>query len=112
MFNNLSDQLERIKQLPMYGVVLWYGEGVGCDDIGESQSQRQIQIYAHPVGVLGEARQLWVCSSLESFLKMDVAAKPKIVSNPPTLKETEEDGIYLYGTESAIKSLVMRRSSK
>ncbi len=104
----LVEQLEAIKHLPMYAVSLYYGCDIGCDDIDIKAENREIKIVGTPIGVLGEARQMWKAKTLAAFLNMDISAKPKVVSNPPEYKEIEKPGIYLWGTVSAIERLTKK----
>lgn len=104
---NLQDKLEEIKQLGNYAVTVYYGCGIGCDDVSDSPKDRQIKVVAFPVGVLGEAKILWTFEKVSEFLETDLSAHPTVVSNPPSYDDTKAPGVYLWGTEFAVKKLTV-----
>lgn len=101
----LQNVLEKFKQQGNYAVSLFYGEGMGCDDLGVPQEERKIQIVMHPVGYLGGVRKL-VVTNLKELEDFDFGQKPKVISNPPETHEYSENGVYIWGTEEAIKKFV------
>lgn len=78
----LLDRLEELKQMGSYQVVVYYGEGVGCDDSNVPKMDRKIVVIAHPIGVLGEVILMFK-GTVSSFLEFDLKSKPKAISNPP-----------------------------
>lgn len=99
----LEDQLEAIKRQGNYAVTLHYGSvEIGLDDCDQTKMERPIRVSAVPGGYCGGLRELWVAGSLSAFLKMDVAARPRVVSNPPRSKDIEKPGIYLWGTDEMV----------
>jgi hypothetical protein len=101
----LQDVLEKFKQQGNYAVSLYYGENVGCDDLGVQQNERNIKIAMSPVGYLGEIKKL-VVTNLEELENFDFDKKPKVISNPPKYDEYSSNGIYVWGTESALKEYI------
>ena len=99
------EKLESLKQCGVYAIDMYYGEDVGCDDLGVPMLERGIKITFRPVGVIGEARMLWI-GNVAGFLECDFSdATPIEVSNPPPREIMHEDGFYVWGTESSLKTL-------
>lgn len=108
MTDRLIYKLEQIKITGAYAIQIFYGHDVGCDDLDMPVMDRPIKITWRPVGVLGEARMLWI-GPLRDLLDFDFSdARPQVVSNPPTEEEIssqDQAGFYLWGTDAAIKRL-------
>ena len=100
--NKLEDILERIKQSRAYAIALFYGEDIGCDDLGIPQEERRIVISWFPAGYLGAVKMLWR-GHLAEIDELDVMKKPIQISNPPK-DYPKEKGLYVYGTEEGLKS--------
>ncbi len=101
-------KLEEIKQTVCYAVSVFYGEGVGCDDMDVPIEDRLIRVGWAPAGVLGSARMLFV-GSVKDFLDFDVTSKkPEVVDNPPSHTVSQTPGFYLWGTDKALGVLRKR----
>lgn len=101
----LQDVLEKFKQQGNYAISLYYGENIGSDDLDVPQEERRIQIVMSPVGYMGELRKL-VVTNLKELEHFDFDQKPKVISNPPKFDDYSENGVYIWGTESAIKNFI------
>ena len=95
----LEKKLEELKQLGMYGIQLWFGEGVGCDDSDVPLQERRLIIKSVPVGCVGGAAILYK-GNVADCLNFDFKTKPTLISNPPKSEEYEDGGYYIWG-ESA-----------
>lgn len=104
---NVEDILERFKQEGNYAISLMYGEDIGCDDLDVPQNERKIKIIMTPVGYLGEVRKM-VVTNLKEFKDFDFNKKPQVISNPPKYEEYKNNGYYIWGTESSIKSFTIK----
>ena len=71
-------KLEEIKQLGAYGVTMYFGEDIGCDDLNIETNKRRILVIYTPVGCLGGQKVLWR-GTVEEFLKFDFSSKKKII---------------------------------
>ena len=100
-------KLEEIKSIGAYSVQVWFGEGVGCDDLDVPTDDRNLVCIYVPVGHLGEGKVLFK-GKVKEFLKFNFASKPKVLSNPPEESEYKEDGFYTWGTESYIERLAAK----
>ncbi|TWM85080.1 hypothetical protein CHCC14600_0184 [Bacillus licheniformis] len=47
-----------------------------------------------------------VVTNLKELEDFDFEQKPKVISNPPETHEYSENGVYIWGTEEAIKKFV------
>jgi hypothetical protein len=103
----LQDILEKFKKDGNYSVALQYGENVGCDDLDIPQNERKIIIWMSPVGYLGEVRKM-VRTNLSELENFDFGQAPKIISNPPKYEEYNKNGVYIFGTDTAIKNYINR----
>lgn len=101
----LQDKLEEIKRLGNYAITIVYGENIGCDDLDVAPEDRRIKVFSSPVGVLGEAKKAWVFDKVSDFIGADLTLAPTILNNPPGYDNLNSPGIYLWGTELAIKNL-------
>lgn len=102
---SLQDKIEEIKHLGAYALQIWYGENVGCDDLGIPMNERNITIMFVPVGCLGEASVLFK-GKLEDCLQFSFKTKPIRISNPPNKEEYENSGYYIWGTEFAVSRIL------
>lgn len=100
--SDLTQLLEEIKQMGHYSVHLYFGEDMGCDDSDTPLMERNVKIFAAPVGFLGEVRRVWT-GKLAEVLAMDPRAEPKQLSNPPNPNDLDKPGIYAWGAEESIK---------
>jgi hypothetical protein len=90
-------------------VSLYYGEGVGADDLDIPQGERYLQIVATPIGCLGGARVLWT-GNLSILRSYDFStAVPVEISNPPKREEYKEPGFYIWGEDA--QDVINRRYS-
>jgi len=102
----LEDVLEKIKKAGNYSVQLWYGEGMGCDDLDIPQDKREIKCLFAPVGYIGEVKVLWI-GPLKDFLSFDIETADIIrLPNPPPDDFIRKPipGVYAWGTDQSIKS--------
>jgi len=91
----LEEKLEEWKHIGHYSCLLFYGEDTGFDDIDEPAHKRRVRLMGEPVGVLGGARRLWVSDCVK-------------VSNPPTKKEIEDPGYYIWGNDDAVAHILAK----
>lgn len=99
--------IERFKnneKCPMYGVVIYYGEDIGCDDFDIKPEERTVKIIGNPVGCLGEVRVLFV-GQVKDIDTFNFNICPIKVSNPPKKDIFNEPGYYMWGTEESIKHI-------
>jgi len=101
----LLNKLEDFKKVGMYDVSLVYGENIGCDDLDIEMMKRSVKVFGTPVGVLGEAKTMFI-GNVDSFLEFDVTTVPNRISNPPKREEYKEKGFYIWGTDSAVDSIL------
>lgn len=101
----MLEALERFKQLGMYGVTLYYGEDIGCDDSDLGPEERRLILLAYPVGCLGEVKLIWV-GTVEEFLVANLKARPEVVTNPPPKDITNKPGYYITGTERGVERIL------
>jgi hypothetical protein len=102
----MFEVLERFKQLGMYGVHLFYGEGVGCDDSDTPPGERQVRLMGVPAGCLGECKVLWT-GPASTLADMNFKKRPKQVSNPPG-DVVNQDGYYIWGTEEGVEAILSK----
>lgn len=96
---NIGDVLENVKLSGAYQVMCYYGEEVGCDDMGVPVNDRNIRIIWHPVGCLGEVKCMWN-GKLSDALDVDFCkAAPTTVSNPPKDDEIKGAGYWAWGAD-------------
>lgn len=103
----LLDKLEELKQMGSYQIVVYYGEGVGCDDSSVPKVDRSLVVIAHPVGVLGEVKLMFK-GTVSSFLEFNLKSTPKAISNPPKLEDYEGGGYFIWGVERSVQSVLGR----
>lgn len=97
------DQLESLKKTGCYALQVFYGEDVGADDLDCPKLERNLTVTFRPVGVLGEARMLFV-GTVQSFLEADFTdIRPQVTTNPPERGTCGKAGFYLWGTGDAVK---------
>lgn len=101
----LEQKLEEIKKLCNYNIILYYGEGNGCDDMDVKMTDRNVVIVMSPAGYLGELRKLYK-GKYKDFINFDFSSCPKVVQNPPTEEDINDSGYYVWGTEDAIKDFL------
>lgn len=104
----LEQVLEEFKQAGHYGVQVYFGENIGCDDFDVPMEERSLTITGVPVGVLGGARVLWKGNLVKARAFSFSNSSPVQVSNPPGYGEISDHGFYVWGSDSAINSLVNR----
>lgn len=98
-------KLEEIKQAGNYAIQMWFGEGVGCDDLSVTMEERKIVLIFTPVGFLGEKRSLWK-GTVASFKKFNPKSEPTVISNPPKEHEYKDNGYYTWGTDRMSKEKI------
>ena len=98
-------RLEEIKKMGNYSLSLHYGEGMGCDDSDVPIFARSIKIIFSPVGCLGEVRIMYK-GTVGKAMSFNFKTKPTKISNPPTNKEYEADGYYIWGTERSVDTIL------
>lgn len=102
------EKLEKFKSSGYYGVAVWYGEGVGCDDSDVPTQERRLRIIAYPVGVIGEVKIMF-SGNVKQFLDFDFTKLPKQCPNPPDeedKKMMDKGGLFMWGIEDSIKHLI------
>lgn len=103
----MQDVLEWFKKQGFYSVQVYYGEGVGCDDVVVPQMERRIRLFAQPPGALGEA-QCAFSGKLGEFLTFDFSQFPTVVPNENVearATAVEKGGWYCWGTAKSIEQL-------
>lgn len=101
-------KLEELKKFGVYAIQLWYGEDIGCDDLGVPANERKLTMICRPVGCLGSAQLMFV-GSVEEFLSLDVHSIPTVISNPPNKEEYKKSGYYLWGTKDGVQTILKNR---
>lgn len=102
-------KLEELKQKGVYGISIWFGERVGCDDMDVPTAERSLKVIFYPVGCLGEAKGFFK-TTVGKFLEHDLK-NPRKISNPPKEEEIKEDGFYMWGTDRGIDEIIKRWSA-
>ena len=104
---NLVELLEHFKKEGNYGIRVYYGEGIGCDDMDMPQDERMVQIVMAPVGYLGGVRKLLVIR-MGKLHEFDVSSKPEKVYNPPPCHVISQPGYYAWGTGDSINEYMRK----
>lgn len=104
----LEEKLEEIKQNGAYNVILYFGEGVGCDDLSDLMHDRNVRIIWYPVGHLGEVRCMWNGALKDVYVFDFKTSPPTVVSNPPETSEVEGYGFYVWGVPEAVTLYLSR----
>lgn len=104
----MENKLEEIKRMGNYSVICWFGGEIGLDDIDTPLEERIIQITFYPIGYMAGLKCFWK-GDFKTFKTFDFKTKPKKVSNPPTSKEVEKDGYYIWGDKVAVNKYLRKR---
>jgi len=97
----LLAKIEELKQKGTYGLQVYYGEGIGCDDLDIPIMDRKFRLVFTPVGYLGSMRAMYE-GNVKEFLEFDFTQEPKIISNPPKQEEFVDHGFYCWGSDSSM----------
>jgi hypothetical protein len=100
---SIDKKLEEIKRQGNYSLTLFYGEDIGCDDIDIVQNERNLALYAKPIGYIGEITTKWK-GTYKDFIKFDFNINNPVILSNPLGGKIKEPGYYIWGTEEAIKS--------
>lgn len=104
----MQDKLEEIKKLGNYGLMVFFGEDIGCDDLDVKLEDRALKVSYFPVGYLGGLRVLWV-GTVGTFALFDfLSEKPKQVNNPPSSNVTSKNGFYVWGTDDNVQNYLSK----
>ena len=98
--NKLLKKMEEIKHLENYGIFCTYGEDVGADDLAIVQEDRQVKIYAVPVGYNALVRMCY-CMKVSEIEGFDLSEPPTLLGNPAG-EIPNKTGVYLWGKEGAV----------
>lgn len=103
------EKLDHFKRGGYYGVMVWYGEGIGCDDMSVPVPERGVRMMAVPAGCIGEAKVVWG-GTVAKFLEFDFHQKPTVLGNPPTKEEQDrlssDGGWFIYGVPEGVEYLL------
>lgn len=100
---DLSDVLEDFKKMGNYGVTLYYGEDIGCDDLDVLPGKRRVLIVGTVVGYLGGLR-LALVGTRDEIIAMHLGNTfvPQKLPNPPGDGLRNELGAFVWGTEENV----------
>ena len=105
---SLEQKLDEFKKMGVYGVQVFFGENIGCDDIGVPLYERNLWVLGVPVGCLGGAVVLYK-GTLQGFLCFDFKeSTPKILSNPPKNIKEEKGNWFIWGTDDGVDTVLKR----
>jgi hypothetical protein len=99
--------LEKFKQQGFYAVQVYYGEGVGADDMSVEKLERRIRLFAQPVGCLGEVLCAY-SGKLSEFLTFDFTRFPTQINqeySSAKLAAMEVGGWYCWGIPKTVEHL-------
>jgi len=108
MAKSLEEKLEEFKKLGVYDVQLWFGEGVGCDDLDIPLYERKLWVIGVPVGCLG-ACKVFYKGTVKDFLSFNFKANvPTVVPNPPKNLENKKGNWFIWGIDDAVKIILKK----
>jgi len=108
MIKSLEEKLDEFKKLGVYGIQLWFGEGIGCDDLDVPLYKRRLWVSGVPVGCLGASRILYK-GTVGGFLSFDFKSNiPIVVPNPPKDLEDRKGNWFIWGTDDTVKMILKK----